>query len=143
MVRLTKTHIVSLDTFIHNIQLYSLHTTIQPIHNYTTLHNYTAYTQLYIFTQLYSLYTTVQPIHSYTAYTQQHSLYTTIQPVRMRAQYLVVRSSYFYFSLKYVRWLYVLSEGHITTHKISPLKQYFFHTKPKFQLRLFSLGVKR
>ena len=37
----------------------------------------------------------------------------------------------------------VPSEGHISTHKISPeiglIKQYFFHAKPKLQLRLASL----
>ena len=76
-----KTHIVFLNIYyitadcamilinIHNIQLYSLHTTIQPTHCNTA------------YTKLYSLYTPIQPIHSYTAYTQQYSVHTTIQPI--------------------------------------------------------------
>ena len=49
---------------------------------------------------------------------------------RMWAQYFVVRSSYFYFSLKYVGWLYVPSQGHITTYR------YFFAQEWKKPLNL-------
>ena len=42
----------------------------------------------------------------------------------------MVRSSYFYFSLKYVRWSYVLSQGHITTYR------YFFLQEWKKPLNL-------
>ena len=48
----------------------------------------------------------------------------------MQAQYLVDRSLCFYFSLKYVRWLYVQSEGHITTYR------YFFAQVRKMPLNL-------
>ena len=48
----------------------------------------------------------------------------------MRKPYFVVRSSYFYFSFQYVIWLYVPSEGHITTHR------YFFVQECKKPLNL-------
>ena len=48
----------------------------------------------------------------------------------MRVAYLVFRSSNFYFSSKYVRWLYVPSEGHITTFR------YFFAQERKAAFKL-------
>ena len=44
----------------------------------------------------------------------------------MQAPYLVVRSSYFYFSIKFVRWLYIPSEGHITARIDMLIAHIFF-----------------
>ena len=49
---------------------------------------------------------------------------------RMRVPYLVVRSSNYYFSSKYVRWLYDPSEKHITTYR------YFFVQQRKTVFKL-------
>ena len=72
----------------YNTQLYSLHTTIQPIHYYT------AYTQHTAHTQLYSLYTAIRPVHNYTAYTLLYSLYTAIRSVHHYTAYTLLYSLY-------------------------------------------------
>ena len=42
------------------------------------------------------------------------AVYGSKHPIQ--GPYLVIRFKYFYFSPKYVRWLYVPSEGHITMY---------------------------
>ena len=53
-----------------------------------------------------------------------HTRYLSSYNIQRLAPYFVVRSSNFDFFSKYVRWLYVPSEGHITTYiDISSLKK--------------------
>ena len=53
----------------------------------------------------------------------------------MRVPYLVVCFSNFYFFSKYVRWLYVPSEGHITTYR------YFLAQERKIAFKLANEAI--
>ena len=96
------------------LSIYSLYTSIQPVHQYTTR------------TPVYSPYTSIQPVHQYTARTPVYSPYTSIQPVHRYTACTPVYSLYTGILAVY-RYTACTPVYHLYT-SIPPVHQYTAHT---------------